>query len=263
MDNMDNKVILILVDGMRPDSIGAIPFVQKFIKDSSYTLSANTVSPTVTLPCHMSLFHSVTPKRHGITTNTFVPQVSPINGLCEQLGPEGKICAFFYNWGNLRDLAKPQSLAYSFFISGRINTYEKTNVILTHKAIEYINDSSPDFVFLYLGYTDWAGHAYGWMSDEYMQSVRSSWDCIEELTDSISKKYTVFVTSDHGGHDRTHGTDEKEDLTIPIIVKGPNFTKNRELGNLNIIDIAPTITDLLNLEPAEGWEGLSFLKTTT
>ncbi|HHY23875.1 MAG TPA: hypothetical protein GX527_06505, partial [Clostridiaceae bacterium] len=66
-------------------------------------------------------------------------------------------------------------------------------------------------------------------------------------------------TSDHGGHDRSHGTDMKEDMTIPIIIKGSNFAENVELNNVNIIDIAPTIVDLLKAEPAEEWEGCSIL----
>ena len=76
------KVILILADGMRPDSLTDIAKAQKVIGSSAYTMSAETVYPSVTLPCHISLFHSVTPQRHGTTTNTYMPQVRPINGLC-------------------------------------------------------------------------------------------------------------------------------------------------------------------------------------
>ena len=69
------KVLLILVDGMRPDSLAACgnPFVGEMLAHSRYTLTGQTVMPSVTLPCHMSLFHSVTPERHGILTNTYVP----------------------------------------------------------------------------------------------------------------------------------------------------------------------------------------------
>ena len=69
---MSEKVILILVDGMRPDGMMGCgnPFAEKLIKESTYSLTAQTVMPSVTLPCHMSLFHSVDPTRHGIVTNT-------------------------------------------------------------------------------------------------------------------------------------------------------------------------------------------------
>ena len=76
------RVLLILVDGMRPDSLTDIQKAQGIIKKSLYTMEAQTVMPSVTLPCHMSLFHSVDPSRHGTTTNTYAPQVRPINGLC-------------------------------------------------------------------------------------------------------------------------------------------------------------------------------------
>ena len=89
------KVLLVMVDGMRPDALMEVPLAQKYLRRFAYTLKARTVSPSVTLPCHMSLFHSVDPSRHGTTTNTYMPQVRPIRGLCEVLSAAGKKSAFF------------------------------------------------------------------------------------------------------------------------------------------------------------------------
>ena len=107
------KVLLILVDGMRPDGLLGCgnAFADTLLEHAQYALDAQTVMPSVTLPCHMSLFHSVTPERHGILTNTYVPQVRPVRGLCEVLRAAGKTCAFFYNWEELKDLSRPDSLA--------------------------------------------------------------------------------------------------------------------------------------------------------
>ncbi|MBQ4157507.1 MAG: alkaline phosphatase family protein, partial [Clostridia bacterium] len=76
---MENKVVLVLVDGMRPDGACACghPFANALKSLSTWSMTAKTVKPSVTLPCHMSLFHSVDPDRHGVTTNTYVPQVRP------------------------------------------------------------------------------------------------------------------------------------------------------------------------------------------
>ncbi len=258
---MSEKVLLILVDGMRPDSLEVCghPFINKMKEAGSYTAEAQTVMPSVTLPCHMSLFHSVPPDRHGILTNTYTPQVRPINGLFEQLRQSKKSCGFFYNWGELRDLAKPGSIACGYYVSGNIYTYKTANEKITDEAIKYINSSNPDFTFLYLGYTDEAGHAYGWMSDEYIQSVYESWDSIEKIVSSIPDDYTIIITSDHGGHDRSHGSDMPEDMTIPLFIKGKAVTPAVELKNVNIIDIAPTITKLFGVEAADEWEGKSLL----
>ena len=54
--------------------------------------------PSATLPCHTSMFRGVTPERHGITTNTWVPQVRPVPSLVDVLHRAGKRTAFFYNW---------------------------------------------------------------------------------------------------------------------------------------------------------------------
>ena len=50
------------------------------MKTATYSLTAQTVMPSVTLPCHMSLFHSVEPLRHGTTDNVYMPQVRPVKG---------------------------------------------------------------------------------------------------------------------------------------------------------------------------------------
>ena len=79
MLNQD-KVILILVDGMRSDALTVCnnSYVKQLLSDSVSTLNAKTVMPSVTLPCHMSLFHSVPPQRHNVLSNIYVPQVRPV-----------------------------------------------------------------------------------------------------------------------------------------------------------------------------------------
>lgn len=59
------RALLILVDGMRPDTPENIETAQDIIHKSSYTMGAKTVMPSMTLPCHTSLFYSVDPSRHG------------------------------------------------------------------------------------------------------------------------------------------------------------------------------------------------------
>lgn len=252
---MGNKVILILGDGMRPDSLELCghSFVKEFMNESLYTLDAETVMPSVTLPCHMSLFHSVSPQRHGILSNTYAPQVRPVKGLCEYIRASGKTAAFCYNWGELRDLTQPDSLAFSYYASGHI--YKETaNELVTNAAISCIETHSPDFLFVYLGETDTTGHGKGWMSEDYIQSVYRTWDSIEQIVSAAIDEYTIIVTADHGGHDRMHGTDLSEDIKIPIIIKG-NEIASGMISKADIIDIAPTITKILGISSDVEWEG--------
>lgn len=253
------RVLLILVDGMRPDSLTNIPQVQDIIKKASYTMEATTVMPSVTLPCHMSLFHSVDPSRHGTTTNIYAPQVRPINGLCEVIRHNNKKNAFFYNWEELRDLTRPQSLIYSYFCNGRDFGYDIANKKIVDEAITFLPENYTDFAFLYMGDTDEVGHRYGWMSDEYMSAVRKSWENIERLINALPEDYTVIITADHGGHERAHGTDMPEDMTIPLFLLGKDFKAGEKLESANIKDIAPTVAKLLGIEADKEWEGRSLI----
>ena len=256
----DMKVIMILADGMRPDSITNVENAQRIISKSASTMNARTVYPSVTLPCHISLFHSVTPERHGTTTNTYVPQVRPIDGLCEVLKYEGdKKCAIFYNWEEIRDVSRPNSLAHSCFYAGRRIGYKLAGEELTDAAISYLKKYDTDFTFIYFGYPDMAGHDHGWMTEEYLEAIQSSWNNIEKLMNELGDEYTYIITADHGGHNRTHGTDMPEDMIIPIIINGKDFEKGADLGDANIIDIAPTITKLLGVEADKEWEGKALI----
>ena len=139
------KTLVIVVDGMRPDALVKTDKALKLLENSQYTLTARTVIPSVTLPCHMSLFHSVDPSRHGNTTNTYTPNVRPINGLCEVLFNAGKKNAFFYNWEEIRDLSRPNSLAFAYFSKGRLIGYDNANNVITDAAIDYLTKNETDF----------------------------------------------------------------------------------------------------------------------
>ena len=253
------KVMLILVDGMRPDAMVQIPQAQAMMAQSASTLEAQTVYPSVTLPCHMSLFHSVDPARHGITTNLYMPQVRPIAGLCEVLKAADKSCAFFYNWEELRDLSRPGSLRHSFYASLSKYGNEKANEMVYEAALESLRTNPADFSFVYLGWVDEAGHAHGWMTEEYMHALRKSWEQIDSLAANAPEDMVIIVTADHGGHDRTHGSTMPEDMTTPIILRGPMFTPGSKIENASIKDIAPTIAALLGGKRAPEWEGKELL----
>lgn len=249
------KVLLALLDGMRPDAIGDIPQVQDMIRSGASTMEATTVFPSVTLPCHMSLFHSVDPSRHGTTTNIYMPQVRPIAGLCEVLKAAGKRSAFFFNWHELRDLARPGNVTYECYLEGRLYGWEETTTQLCDAAIDHIRKFAPDFVFFYTGLPDETGHALGWMTQPYFDSLRYSWKEVQRLADSLPEDYTLIVVADHGGHDRTHGTTMREDMTIPVFIRGKDFPAGTTLQDVSLKDIAPTVAALLGANRAPEWEG--------
>lgn len=255
------KVILISIDGCRSDGLMNCknPYLSELLSESTYSLTETTVIPSVTLPCHMSMFHSVTPQRHGITTNVYTPPVRPVNGLFEQIKNAGKISSMYYGWEPLRDIARPGSLLASEYINAY--SFDNTDRLLTESAARYIRKAKPDFVFLYMVETDEkGGHDNGWMSDEYLKCIHNAIDNAKMIIDEFGDEYTVIITADHGGHDRSHGSEMPEDMTVPVILHGKMFEKGREFKGGSILDIAPTIADIMNIPCPREWEGTSLLE---
>lgn len=257
---MNKKVILISVDGMRPDGLQMCgnSYVQELETMCSYTYSARSMNPSVTFPCHFSMTHSVTPQRHGILTNTYVPQVRPVKGVFEKISDAGGVCAMFYGWEPLRDIAMPGSLKFATYINAYMQ--ESGDTVLTDEAEKLIAAHKPDFVFLYMVETDEkGGHDNGWMSREYFRRIYIAIDNVKRILEKFGQEYTVIIMADHGGHDRSHGTELPEDMTIPLFFYGPDFVPGQTVPAASLLDIAPTIAAVMGIAPDREWEGRSLL----
>jgi predicted AlkP superfamily pyrophosphatase or phosphodiesterase len=254
---MPNPTLLVLVDGMRPDGLqkAHTPALDALIREGAWTLDATTVMPSITLPCIVSLFQGTTPDEHGVTTNLFSPASVQVS-LFEVITQAGLKTASFYNWEQLRDLAPPGTLRTSLY---RKNSYDPEgtgDTELTQLALDVLRRDPVDFAFLYLGHTDVAGHAHGWMSTPYLRAIENADRCLATALDALPG-WNVVVTADHGGHDTGHGTESPDDMTIPIVLRRDNSaTASGPIDRpVSILDIAPTVTSWLGLTAPPSWQG--------
>ena len=257
MPASQQHVVLFLIDGMRPDGMQAAqtPTLDALLARGTHTLHAQTTMPSMTLPCHASLLLGVLPARHGITTNVWMPQVRPVPGLFDVLHEAGLITAFFYNWEELRDLSRPGALKASFMVKDTTGDGTADSEVAA-LAAAWLGANPFNFAFVYLGATDIAGHAYGWMSEHYLAAISHADRCIASVLEALPEDCTILVTSDHGGHEQTHGTDTPEDMTIPLILSGPTIpAATRIAGAVQITDIAPTVTQLMGVSAPREWAG--------
>ena len=76
------------------------------------------------------------------------------------------------------------------------------------------------------------------------------------LFEELPADYTAIIHSDHGGHDRSHGMDVPEDMTIPWMAFGPNIKKGYTIQTpVSLLDTAPTIAKIMGIQPHREWEG--------
>lgn len=247
---------LIMTDGLRPDALAQVhaPRLQHLLARSAYTLAACSVEPSLTLPCHMFIFHSIPPSRHGVMTNQWQPMARPVPGLMEQARAAERRCYFFHNWEPLRDVNRPESL---YFVYYRDNCSTRDGDLeIAAEAARVIAREQPDFAFVYLGTIDVAGHRYGWMSDGYLRQVEHVDQAIGMVLDALTGDDTVLLQSDHGGHERIHGTALDEDMAIPWMVAGPGIRRNYQIQHaVSLLDSAPTLAHILQVGAHRDWEG--------
>jgi arylsulfatase A-like enzyme len=252
-----SPTVLVMIDGLRPDALtqGSFPALEHLRATGAATLQARSVMPSITLPCHVTIFHSVPPSRHGITTNTWAPMARPLPGLVDVAHAAGLRSAFFHNWEPLRDLSVPGHLAFCYF---RDNCYTDPNgdAVIAAEAARYMRSDQPDFAFVYLGTLDVAGHDHGWMSAHYLAQLARVDGALGDLLSTLSTATSVVINSDHGGHERSHGADIPEDMIVPWIAAGPTIRQGVEIQSLvNLMDTAPTVARLLGLNADPAWEG--------
>jgi len=259
-----DPVVLILVDGMRPDAImhSETPTIKGLLKKGTYTFGAQTVFPSVTLPCITSIFLGVPPEIHGTIGNYWNSSEWQTPGLIDLVKQAGGTTAAFYNWEQLRDISRLGSLD----ISVCINSAESQDLPLgesDHQVVDiassFISSSNFDFIFVYLGCLDTAGHRHGWMSPEYLQTLGNADQCIDRLLKSVPDSARVVIASDHGGHDHDHGTEDPQDMMVPLIISGSKIRSEQWAMPVSVLDIAPTVASLLGLSAPKEWVGKSLV----
>jgi len=246
-------VLLFSIDGLRPDALGSAhtPAIDRLIKHGSSTMQAQTVMRGVTRHGHTSMFRGVDGPRHGINTNIFHPIVRPVPSLFDVATRSGQKCGAFFNWGPLRDLYDPESVAVAHYVRDAHRPEGDNRV--ADAAAKHVEGL--DFAFVYFGFVDECGHEHGWMSDEYLKAVENADRCVGEVL-SHATSPTALLLSDHGGHERTHGTDSPEDMTIPFILSGPGASVNVNISDeVRIFDVPPTLAHLLEIPVAREWDG--------
>ncbi len=256
--NSANHLLIISIDGLRPDALleADTPNIDSLSENGSYTPKAQTILPSSTLPAHVSMLTGVTPERHGIEWNYWNPSKGyvKVKTIFEIAHQHGLITAMFIGKEKLKHLAKPGTVDFLDYPGQDLET-------IAEAAWKYIVLEKPNLVFIHLPDPDGLGHKYGWLSDEQIKGIERADRAIGKILSvlyimGIDDSTAIIVTSDHGGHGTTHGTDDPLDLTIPWIINGPQIKSNYLIQRVvNVYDTAPTGLFTLEISAPENWEG--------
>ena len=265
---MAKRVIVALMDGVRPDAIAACkhPFFEKLKKNGTSSMTGHTVSPPRAFPAHISLFTSVKPEKHGVVSNDICPFPENYASLMQVLRESGKQTAAVAIWEQVGSVGRPEDINRLDFCDGLAlenlspDKAMEIQARWAERAANIIRKEEFDFLFFQYEMADTVGHRNGWMSKEYLKAVRFTADCMERLYDAMKEEDQVILLSDHGGHGFAHSEEPcPEDMTVPLFCAGSAFPKGKVLHNWSLLDIAPTVCKALDVEIPPQFEGISLI----
>ena len=256
------KTVLILIDGLCIDALSAAatPNLDFLMANGASCMHMASVTPSLTLPAHFSLFTSLAPYAHGVMSNAGQPDPSvTAQSLFYHIRSQGGAVSSFTSWEHLRRLAPPGILDHSLCL--RLH-HEKDLVALAGAAAGHMISRRPDFCFVYFEWTDVKGHEFGWMSPEYLEALEITDQAVGSLMETLlpltdREGVNLVVASDHGGKSFQHYDAAAPEISrVPFIAWGPGIRKARQIKEpMSLMDVAPTIAGLMGIPPHFAWEG--------
>ncbi|MBX2946602.1 MAG: alkaline phosphatase family protein [Cyclobacteriaceae bacterium] len=139
------------------------------------------------------------------------------------------------------------------------------------EAARYIREQAPDLSWVYLEYTDDAGHRYG-DGVEYEEAIRKAdgqvnriWESVKYRESVFKEDWLVLVTTDHGRDATTgkeHGGQSDRERTVWISTNSKKL--NEKFGKQTAaVDILPSMVRHMDfqlpLQLEQEWDGIPFI----
>lgn len=251
------RVIILSIDGLRPDiiSLAPMPNLIALMQSGAYSLSAQTIFPSVTLPSHSSMLSGLCPSKHGVDWNDYIPERGFAIGtdLFDIAHAAGLQTVMYVGKEKLRQVTEPSSTDIFVYINDR-------DLVITERLIA---DFPQDFdvLFVHFPTPDWMGHEYGWLSPQQLSVAFRADEALQKILDELDRRglrdeTLIIITADHGGHDTTHGSSMPEDMTIPWIALGPGIQPKQLTTTVHTMDTAATAAFALGLSIPPEWDGV-------
>jgi len=238
------RVVIVSIDGLRPDALQQVnpPNLRALREKGAYTFQAQTITPSNTLPSHVSELTGYPPSRHGITWDDYLPangtiQVPTIFLAARRASRRTAVVAGKEKFNTLRDTAE-----MDVFVGGT-----RADADVAEQGVAQLY-AGVDLLFVHLPDVDLSGHATSWMSATYLDKVTKADAAVGRIMSSLPENTTLIVTADHGGHGSNHGTTDRLDMTIPWIVAGPRIRPGYAItGPVSTVDTTATAAYVLGL----------------
>jgi arylsulfatase A-like enzyme len=255
------RVLILSIDGFMPETIELTPMpnLQALMQEGAYSLVAQTIYPSATLPAHSSMLTGLCPDKHGVNWNDYIPRLGFAKGadIFDLAHAAGLRTVMVVGKEKLRQVTEPESTDVFEFINDR-------DLVIAARVAELIPQGF-GLMFVHFPTPDWMGHEYGWLSPEQYSVLFRADEALLIILNALEtagmrQDTLIIITADHGGHGTTHGTRRPEDMTIPWIIAGPGVRHGVLTTNVNTTDTAATAAWALGLPIQPEWDGMPVLE---
>jgi len=255
------RVVLLLVDGLRPDAItpSRMPSLDALSRAYTVALRASTVRPSTTVAALTSLATGLAPQTHGFTEPglAFLSRLTQLRPVARELGRAGHPTTIVAHELSVVERSVVGALAGAAGV-GRLTGRGRGARAVAVAAHEALAAQQHGVVFVYINDCDVVGHRSGWMSDDYLAAASEVDAAIGVLAD-VADDSLFLVMADHGGggvttHD--HGEPHPVNDHIPLVLAGPNVTRRHQLTRaVSLLDVPPTLLWWFGVEIPASYEG--------
>jgi hypothetical protein len=278
-DIQPEHVILFVLEGVGKNSLktGAMPVLNRLVKDGSVTWSATGVTPALRLPTMASLFTGMPVEKHGITWNAFdfirgYPRPPTVFDYLDLSG--GKDSAIFFMDESFYQLAKPEPYT-DYQMCGPLKPECSPATLVTYIRQYFKKATSghgyghaifslPHFLVVHLPEPGRAGEADGWTAKPYRDALKavdgamgSVLDLYKEL--GLYSRTTILVTSlNDMGSAKANGNDQQAAPQTPHVLwlaSGAGIKAGHTIAHpVSILDTGATVLRTLGLETYTEWD---------
>lgn len=246
---INNKVVVIVVDGMRKERFeeADTPYMDYLRKTGTWYSQMETVYPARTVVCFSSMFTGTYPFEHGIKSNMVWKlgiKVESIFDSLRKVGKKGRLLGIAHLVDAMGDDVETVTAVMNNDVADR-------NII--ERAKKIMSEQDPDLLVVQLISTDQTGHSRGVLYDEYLQKIHEADLLIEEFVNWLKvegkmENTTLIICADHGQADGIggHGHLDEGERYVPFILHGPAIEKGKRVDEKHsLVSVAPTISYLL------------------
>lgn len=264
-----DHVIVLAFDGWGSSSFetAIMPFLKSKLSESAWTLKKRSILPTSSACNWATMFKGAGPEAHGfIVWDTQSPAFDvtyadekgnfpSVFSLFRKQYPDRDM-GYFYQWEGMKYIFDMDDFSSTEAFPVSLEGSEK----MKDAAIKYIKEKKPGLAAFIWDYPDKTGHTIGWYTEEYMKELSHVDTIIESIVNACIESQIIdetlfIITSDHGGHEKTHHQPLMSDLETPFLLFGKGIKPGEIKEPVMQYDVASILTDFFRIEKPKAWRG--------